>query len=32
MDPAMMSNPLIAAIVDITGGVIYFSVARLIIL
>ncbi len=32
MDPAMMSNPLIAAIVDITGGVIYFSVARMIIL
>ena len=31
MDPAMMSNPLIAAIVDITGGVIYFSVARMII-
>ncbi len=31
MDPAMMSNPLIAALVDITGGVIYFNVATLII-
>ena len=31
MDPAMMSNPLIAALVDITGGVIYFSVARKIV-
>ena len=31
MDPAMMSNPLIAALVDITGGVIYYSVARFII-
>ncbi len=32
MDPAMMSNPLIAAFVDVTGGVIYFNIARLIIL
>jgi len=31
MDPAMMSNPLIAALVDISGGVIYFNVARFII-
>jgi magnesium transporter len=31
MDPAMMSNPLIAALVDITGGVIYYSVARAIV-
>lgn len=31
MDPAMMSNPLIAALVDITGGVIYYSVARVIV-
>ncbi len=31
MDPAMMSNPLIAALVDITGGVIYYSVARMIL-
>jgi magnesium transporter len=31
MDPAMMSNPLIAALVDVTGGVIYYSVARAIV-
>ena len=31
MDPAMMSNPLIAALVDISGGVIYYSVARMIL-
>lgn len=31
MDPAMMSNPLIAALVDISGGVIYYSVARAIV-
>lgn len=30
MDPAMMSNPLIAALVDISGGVIYFNIATLI--
>jgi magnesium transporter len=27
MDPALMSNPLIAALVDILGVVIYYSVA-----
>jgi len=27
MDPALMSNPLIAAIVDILGVVIYYSIA-----
>lgn len=27
MDPAMMSNPLIAALVDVLGVVIYFSIA-----
>ena len=31
MDPAMMSNPLIAALVDITGGVIYFNIAILLV-
>ena len=31
MDPAMMSNPLIAALVDISGGVIYYSVAKQIV-
>ena len=31
MDPAMMSNPLIAALVDISGGVIYYTIARLMI-
>jgi magnesium transporter len=31
MDPAMMSNPLIAALVDISGGVIYYSVARIVL-
>jgi len=31
MDPAMMSNPLIAALVDISGGVIYYSAARMIL-
>ena len=31
MDPAMMSNPLIAALVDITGGVIYYSIARIVL-
>lgn len=30
-DPALMSNPLIAALVDVVGVIIYFSVARLII-
>lgn len=31
MDPAMMSNPLIAALVDISGGVIYYSIARAVL-
>ena len=31
MDPAMMSNPLIAALVDISGGVIYYSVAKIVL-
>jgi len=31
MDPALMSNPLIAALVDILGVVIYYSVAILIL-
>jgi magnesium transporter len=29
MDPALMSNPLIAAMVDVFGVVTYFSVALL---
>ena len=29
LDPAMMSNPFVAAIVDILGIVIYMSVARI---
>ena len=31
MDPALMSNPLIAAIVDMMGVVIYFNVAILLL-
>ena len=31
MDPALMSTPLIAALVDVLGVVIYYSVARLIL-
>jgi magnesium transporter len=31
MDPAMMSNPLIAALVDVLGVVIYFNAALLIL-
>lgn len=31
MDPALMSNPLIAALVDVTGVVIYFSVGLLLL-
>ncbi len=31
MDPALMSNPLIAALVDVLGVVIYFSVARAVL-
>lgn len=31
MDPALMSNPLIAALVDITGVVIYFTIAAVIL-
>ncbi|MEW4529815.1 MAG: magnesium transporter [Maioricimonas sp. JB045] len=31
MDPALMSNPLIAAISDITGVVIYYNAARLVL-
>ena len=31
MDPAMMSNPLIAALVDVSGGVIYFNIALFIL-
>jgi magnesium transporter len=27
MDPALMSNPLIAALVDVLGVIIYFSTA-----
>ena len=31
MDPALMSNPLIAALVDVLGVVIYYTVTRLIL-
>jgi magnesium transporter len=31
MDPALMSNPLIAALVDVLGVVIYFNVAVLML-
>jgi magnesium transporter len=31
MDPALMSNPLIASIVDVMGVVIYYSVALLLL-
>jgi len=31
MDPALMSNPLIAALVDVLGVVIYYSIARMIL-
>ena len=31
MDPALMSNPLIAALVDVMGVVIYFNAALLLL-
>jgi len=31
LDPALMSNPLIAAVVDVVGVVIYYNVARLVV-
>jgi magnesium transporter len=31
MDPALMSNPLIASIVDILGVIIYYNVAILLL-
>lgn len=30
LDPALMSNPLIAAVVDVVGVVIYYNVARIV--
>ena len=32
LDPAMMSNPFVAGIVDILGIVIYINVARLLLI
>ena len=31
LDPALMSNPLIAAVVDVVGVIIYYNVARIVI-
>ncbi|MEE3283045.1 MAG: magnesium transporter, partial [Planctomycetota bacterium] len=31
LDPALMSNPLIAAVVDVVGVVIYYNVARIVV-
>jgi len=31
LDPAMMSNPFVAGIVDILGIVIYINIARMIL-
>ena len=31
MDPALMSNPLIAALVDVMGVIIYFNAALLLL-
>ena len=31
MDPALMSNPLIAALVDVLGVIIYYNVALLVL-
>ena len=31
LDPALMSNPLIAAVVDVVGVIIYYNVARIVV-
>jgi len=31
LDPALMSNPLIAAVVDVAGVIIYYNVARIVV-
>ena len=31
MDPALMSNPLIAALIDVLGVVIYYNVAKIML-
>jgi magnesium transporter len=31
LDPALMSNPLIAAVVDVAGVIIYYNVARIMV-
>jgi len=32
LDPALMSNPLIAAVVDVVGVIIYYNVARIMVI
>ena len=32
LDPALMSNPLIAAVVDVAGVIIYYNVARIVVI
>lgn len=32
LDPALMSNPLLASLVDVTGIVVYFAIAKLLLL
>ncbi len=31
-DPALMSNPFVASLVDVTGIVVYFAIAQVILL
>jgi len=31
LDPALMSNPLIAAVVDVVGVIIYYNVAQIMV-
>jgi len=31
LDPALMSNPLIAAVVDVVGVIIYYNVAKIMV-
>jgi magnesium transporter len=32
LDPALMSNPLLASLVDVTGIVAYFAIAKMLLL